>query len=366
MVSLPLSDGLNISSLSRLFDNTTNSYKYLFFRALLNHLYCAKFDESIISLDTLIDEMLCDAWYPYIYYRLSFGSQDQIAIIIDRCDAHAIKHDQLRNCFRNNRAITADLQRYVPYRLITVFFENELRGISDTQKNRKIFGLAETSFNTVKPLYKLIEQDSKIAIELHSDWMKYLYENFPIIKSWANWGWLQYLQKKNPHVPALSQKLSPPPDRAVLTQQTNYWKKVIDSRKQSGQPPLRCIYTDHEITPNYKFALDHFLPWSFVGHDQLWNLIPANPRVNSSKSNNLPHENYLSKLINFQYEGLITSRDALTENKWHRDTECFVSDLKLSSDQLTMQEYLESAYKITVLPLIQLARNMGFSAGWRL
>lgn len=366
MVSLPLSDGLNISSLSRLFDNTTNSYKYLFFKAILNHLYCAKFKVSIVSLDTLIDEMLCDAWYPYIYYRLSFGSQDQIATIIDRCDAHAIQHDQLRDCFRNNRAVTADLQRYVPYRLLAVFFENELRGISDTQKNRKIVGLASTSFYTVKPLYRFIYQASVMKIEVHPFWMKYLYENFPIVKSWANWGWLQYLQKRNPHVPALSQKLSPPPDRAALTQQTNYWKKVIYHRQQSGLPPLRCIYTNQEITPRYKFALDHFLPWSFVGHDQLWNLIPANPGVNSSKSNNLPHEAYLNKLIAIQYDGLITSRTAFSESKWQKDTECFVSDLKLQSDKLINQDYLEAAYKNTIPPLIQLASNMGFLAGWRL
>ena len=51
-------------------------------------------------------------------------------------------------------------------------------------------------------------------------------------------------------------------------------------------------------------SLDHYLPWSFVAHDQLWNLIPTTPSVNSSKSNNIPAENYFSDFVKLQHQGL--------------------------------------------------------------
>ena len=44
------------------------------------------------------------------------------------------------------------------------------------------------------------------------------------------------------------------------------------------------------ISENWK-NVDHFVPWSFVANDELWNLIPMESSLNSSKSNYLPDWN---------------------------------------------------------------------------
>ena len=36
------------------------------------------------------------------------------------------------------------------------------------------------------------------------------------------------------------------------------------------------------------YAVEHFLPYAFVSHDLMWNLIPADRSFNSSKSDKLP------------------------------------------------------------------------------
>ena len=36
------------------------------------------------------------------------------------------------------------------------------------------------------------------------------------------------------------------------------------------------------------YDVDHFIPWSFVMNDELWNLMPMDSSLNSSKSNRLP------------------------------------------------------------------------------
>jgi len=56
----------------------------------------------------------------------------------------------------------------------------------------------------------------------------------------------------------------------------------------SSQIDLISIYTGHYIE---NFDIDHFIPWSFVTHDQLWNLAPIEKSLNSSKSNKLPGQN---------------------------------------------------------------------------
>ena len=65
---LPNASGLNVDNLSKLFDNTTNSYKYIFFLSLLDILSSRFFDSSkpILLRDILI-EMLANSWYPYVF-----------------------------------------------------------------------------------------------------------------------------------------------------------------------------------------------------------------------------------------------------------------------------------------------------------
>ncbi|MBQ3794875.1 MAG: HNH endonuclease, partial [Butyrivibrio sp.] len=47
------------------------------------------------------------------------------------------------------------------------------------------------------------------------------------------------------------------------------------------------VFTDEAIDPK-GYDVDHFIPWSFVMNDELWNLMPMESALNSSKSNKLP------------------------------------------------------------------------------
>ena len=52
-----------------------------------------------------------------------------------------------------------------------------------------------------------------------------------------------------------------------------------------------CSKTDLNITHSTNeigFDLDHFVPWSYVASDELWDLLPMDSSLNSSKSNRLP------------------------------------------------------------------------------
>ena len=49
-------------------------------------------------------------------------------------------------------------------------------------------------------------------------------------------------------------------------------------------------------------SIDHFVPWSYVAHDELWNLTPTTRCINSSKSNSLPDwEQVFSIIMKMEY-----------------------------------------------------------------
>ena len=75
----------------------------------------------------------------------------------------------------------------------------------------------------------------------------------------------------------------------------NLWKGILDLTQ------IRDVFTDEEI-PREKYDVDHFVPWSFVMNDELWNLMPMDPSLNSSKSNRLPRwDPFFDRFASNQY-----------------------------------------------------------------
>lgn len=333
-MQLPIENNVDIPSLSSIFGTRTNSYKFLFFQALLLLIKDEKFKKYTFSFSELEVKMLDIAEYPINVFKLNFGTQDQVT----------------KKMFGGK----ADLVKYVPYRLLTSFFQNELSGLLDAKKNKKIEELSNSDreFNSI---YKINDQ----SIEIYSEWMQYFLLHYSIIESWAFWHWVNFLQGKNPNAMALVNKLQKPSKRASLNRQTKYWKAVLERRK------LNCIFSNKPIE-EVDFSLDHFLPWSFIGHDQLWNLIPISRSVNSSKSDNIPSmEKYLDGFIEQQIMGLEVSAEVMTDKAWKNHTDDFIVGLNVGFEDLTNnQKILTNKYQDHLEPLADMASNMGFNSKW--
>jgi HNH endonuclease len=200
----------------------------------------------------------------------------------------------LRDAIKNKNRYD-ELVRYVPFRLIRPFFK-ELRGLKDYQVNNRITIVAEDMFEVRKPLYKFNQTATEIII--HPEWATYIQANYRIIRGWAAWGWLQYMQRNNRNTPALANKLFPPRERESMQFQISYWEEVLKNCAD-----FRCVYSDKILTLQ-DMSLDHYLPWSFVAHNQLWNLVPVPKSVNSSKSDRIPNNIYFEKFVKTQHLGI--------------------------------------------------------------
>ncbi|WP_017659447.1 hypothetical protein [Baaleninema simplex] len=215
---------LNLSALSEIFSHRTTSYKYLFFISWLDILKFKKFDVDIqILFRDIVVEILVNSWLPYKKYNLYFGKQDKIANQLDSLAISNAEIERQKNCQgsieENLRSIIASqdlsdivkyLKRYVPFRLISPFLKEKLEGIDiDHGVDREIPRISIEEFDRLKPLYCFDIPDSRkfTAIIVHPDWATYIQNNYSIVRNWASWEWLQYMQSCNPKVDVTPQKL---------------------------------------------------------------------------------------------------------------------------------------------------------------
>lgn len=92
-------------------------------------------------------------------------------------------------------------------------------------------------------------------IEIQPAWITYIQKNSPIIFGWIRSEMINYLQKRNPSVPGIPNKLYPPKERQDITRARKYWKEVV--RKASAQGnPLVDIYGKNPLAPT-QIAIDH-------------------------------------------------------------------------------------------------------------
>lgn len=63
-------------------------------------------------------------------------------------------------------------------------------------------------------------------------------------------------------------------------------------RKLFKGKEVECVWTGKRLED---FAIDHMIPWSLWRNNDLWNLLPADPKVNNKKSDRLPSRQLIKK-----------------------------------------------------------------------
>lgn len=370
MNDLPLSSHLPISSLAACFDNVTNSYKFYWFLSILEHI---KEEQSrIISINSLLGRMVASVWYPHFYFRLSFGKQDRLVNLVDALDEqNNLPIDSTRKFiiettkphlekFDSIGKEIFSLANYVPYRFLRPFFSKKLRGVNDWEINRRIATLANTSFDNSKLpcLYKFVSQPNH-AIEINPDWFNYIQQHISILTGFCLWHLINYLQKNNPNTPNIASKLFEP-QRRDLRNAKSFWKTFL---KQTGQ--ISCIYSD-QIIQDEDFSLDHFIPWRFVAHDLLWNIIPTPKSVNSAKSDNLPdYLLYFDSFAELQHQAVkIVSKTSQNSKMLEDHILLFKVDNLKDFQTMNFHHFRKTMHNV-MAPQFQIAINMGFSSEWK-
>ena len=329
---LPSEGIVDVARLSRIYDNTTATYKFYWFVSIIN-LISANPDRRVFSFEEIIAGMIAEAWYPIHYFRLSFGKLDSLeSNILELQRLLDIPIDANKDVVRETILKNAEMPSV--RRCLSIFTLNvPYRFLSPWIPRATIAGK---------------------EIMVDEIWAEYLTRNASILKDYSFWNLSIFLQKRNSNVPDIPSKLVRPLQRAPLSRQHRFWDRYIQSVGH-----IHCIYTNAELTVR-GYDLDHFIPWSFVVHDLMWNLLPSDSSINSSKSNCIPSlERYLAPMTKMQHAALRENFASNPSDKLFEDYlvfRCSIPELIDASDD----RFLE-LFKNEFTPMAQTATNMGFA-----
>lgn len=366
MTTLPYDENLNIGYLSRLFDNTSNCYKFFWFQAILGKISA---DKTTFTYDELINEMIADAWYMVTEYKLRLGP----AGVTDNLE-EAVKYIGSKMSFvpsEKRKNIISYLEKTddpqliqykkylilnVPYRIQSPFLEGIK--IEERMWNKPQELLQKLNSQRRMLYYYESFEQLNTRIRINEDWVPYLIRNREILRGWMQLNLIHYLQRRNPSVPGIADKLSAPQSRDI-ERVRDYWKLIIELR-----PEIRDIY-GHKDMSREVISVDHFVPWQYVAHDELWNLHPTTKSINSSKSNGLPDwDMYFEPLYKLEYlsYSLAKANDKVAERfdkiaKYHLNNDEIARSLYCAG--LSEDEFGRRLDNV-IRPIYDAAKNNGF------
>lgn len=347
-MTVPHTDKLPYGLLAACFNRTSATYKFYWLLGILQEL---ERGSNVIPKKALFARMVANAWFTINYYKVSFGRHDLLQdAILTLKDIEEFTVDQkpediykqlLQSQHPKTQALLLHFNKQVPHWFLSPWFPNSGKE-SYAQRTKRIYA-ASKSWES-KPVYSLYENH----IEVYPLWKEYLTGNSSILKAFCYWHLTLFLQSKNPNVPDIANKLIKPSTRNNLTKQrTKFWDIALD---RLGS--VTCIYTGKTLRKG-NYAVEHFIPYSFVSHDLIWNLIPADSSFNIIKSNKLPPlSRYFEPFYQLQNLGYQVIKSEFPKSKFLEE---YLTILPTLTPSLNQDQLFEA-----INPLVTIASNNGF------
>lgn len=384
MVNLPVTDNDNLKRLNSIFESgkVTLSYKFYWLLAIIDELeQRQKANKSLtdeILLTDLAINMLSLAFYPTVYFKLNFGFNDKLSqgvqdlVTLLKLPITISPNDfkqQVKASLNQKKVskIVNDLLVYVPERFLSPWYIKsptlKFNSRATAATYQEFFSNA---LNNQGP-YLLYKCGQNSYLKLNQDFLSYFCTYSSIIKSYAYYHLTLFLEKRNQGVPNIAQKLIKDTERSSLKAQ----KELFNSYFKLHGNKMESIYSRVVLTPN-DYAIDHFIPWSFMLNDLIYNLAPIDTTTNSQKSNLLPPHDLIEKLAELHFDILqnVKSGELFKTGELSSLNQDFIREYSnlgqgqfkkvLAYSELEFVKALDS----TLSPLLQIASNNGF-APWK-
>lgn len=364
---------LDYRAFGSMLDHPTQCYKFYWLEAIMNLML----KKHRFSFDEIFDEMIVSAWYTVTQYHLFLGPmiegerRDAINRAIDALIENTSlnensKPDEIRSVLKEQNYLVLEYKRKlaknVPYKLLSSFSSELTQDKGDAYRIEYIQIL-----NQEIHLPYIIENGVGIGkcVVLQEAWIPFLMDNYLIIKNWIQYNKIQFLQMINPGVPGIINKLD---DERNNVRHLERVRDLWNAHIEVSNKEIVDIYTGNKLEST--FDVDHFIPWSYVAHDEMWNLIPSNASANRSKSNHLPEwDLYFHKMANMEYD---LYKSVVEYDSIHKLFEkCYAKNLQSlwAIEELYVKENTEYEFKhkleAHMYPLYEAARMQGYIE-WRI
>ena len=300
---------LDIEGFSLMMKNPSFCYKFYWLEAIVN-LISEGITET--TFNEVINEMIANAWYSVLEFHIHLSGivlgevKDGLerAVLklsdISKLPATASKveiKNKIREHDKELKTEKEQLTNMVPYSALAGFF-NKFDETAEWESTRRMIAYIER-VNKVNILPYTLGNSSKLNKEIYFNpsWIKMIQDNTVSILGWIQFEKVKWLQNNNPEVPGLVYKLDPMDEKMrKLNAVRKLWNAVLSLE------PVADVFTGKQIDIK-QYDVDHFIPWSFVMNDELWNLMPMDSSLNSSKSNKLPEwDPFFIRFANNQFK----------------------------------------------------------------
>ena len=287
---------LDIEGFSHMMKDPSYCYKFYWLEAIVR-LISEGVTET--TFDTVIDEMICNAWYSVREFHIHLSGMQLDGQVRDGLERAIIRLSELsslpanaskveiKNAIKEHntelKAAKEQLTNMVPYRALAGFFD-KAEEVADWGSVKRMTAYIERINRDIVLLPYTLGESSKLKKEIRfqPSWVEMIQDNTVAILGWIQYEKVKWLQNNNPEVPGLIYKLAPLDEKMrKLGHVRKLWDGILDLRS------INDVFTDNPIDQS-KYDVDHFIPWSFVMNDELWNLMPMDSSLNSAKSNRLP------------------------------------------------------------------------------
>lgn len=288
---------LDIEGFSLMMKNPSYCYKFYWLEAIVQLISEGR---TSATYDEIINEMIANAWFPVLEYHIHLSGIFGDGQIKDNLERAVIKLQSLSELHNNASKVEIknqisiydkelhlekmELTKNVPIKALSGFANKGDEKISlDSSAGRMIAYYNRLNEKLIKlPYYFGDEIGLQKQIFFNKDWIQMIQDNTVSILGWIQYEKTKWLQSNNPEIPGIVYKLSPSEEKArKLDNVRKLWEGILETQV------VIDVFKNEPIQKG-KYDVDHFIPWSFVMNDELWNLMPMDSSLNSSKRNKLP------------------------------------------------------------------------------
>lgn len=290
---------LDIEGFSKMMNSPSYCYKFYWLEAIVQLISANKTEAAY---DEIINKMISNAWYPVLEYHIHLSGIYGENIIKDNLERTVLRLQELSQLANNAsdieimnnlhefsedkelRFYKKELTKNVPYKALSGFANRGSEKINlDSSAGRLMAYYNKLSQSEILLPYTFNDDKGlKRVITFNDGWIQMIRDNTVNILGWIQLEKVKWLQNNNPEVPGLVYKLAPADEKMrKLTNARKLWDAVLEVK------PIVDVFKNEPIDAE-KYDLDHFIPWSFVMNDELWNLMPMDSSWNSKKNNKLP------------------------------------------------------------------------------
>lgn len=289
---------LDIEGFSKMMNSPSYCYKFYWLEAIVQLISANKTEATY---DEIINKMISNAWYPVLEFHIHLSGIYGEGIIKDNLEKAVLRLQEISNLANNasdveiiNKLHEAsddkelsdykkELTKNVPYKSLSGFANRGTERIDlDSSAGRMMAYYNRLSQTEILLPYTFNDDKglNRVITFSHS-WIQMIQDNTVSILGWIQLEKVKWLQNNNPEVPGLVYKLAPADEKMrKLSNARRLWDAVLEIA------PIMDVFKEELINAE-KYDLDHFIPWSFVMNDELWNLMPMDSSWNSKKSNKL-------------------------------------------------------------------------------